>query len=172
MPVMSAGTGLVGSRASGVDGSGTGLGWRTCAPGGPVGPFSFLLFTWMLGRSPDCCAQRSNQGDSDTRVAIWTLAGPRSGKFATSVTKGGCGQVRTAGGLGPMSCKSKPLMLRLPDVYQPALDRLFDEFQGLAPGAILRFVLVDFLKKPIHEQVNIIDRQVRGSDASRPEKRP
>ena len=61
-----------------------------------------------------------------------------------------------------MNIKSKPMMLRLPNKYLPAFEKLHCRFGGLSQGTLLRFIMLDFLTQPFQEQVTAIDRQLRG----------
>ena len=61
-----------------------------------------------------------------------------------------------------MNAKSKPMMLRLPNKLLPAFERLHCHYGGLSQGRILRFIMLDVLSKPFVQQVEVIDRQLRG----------
>ena len=62
-----------------------------------------------------------------------------------------------------MTMPGKQVHIRLPDDLAQAFDRLCEELPGLQPGAVMRGLLADQLRKPTEQQVSIVVEQLKKS---------
>lgn len=70
-----------------------------------------------------------------------------------------------------MAIPRKGIMVRLPrGEPEERFVVLCDRFKGLTRSSIMRMLLVDMLTRPLEEQVEAIDRQVRGGHTSAPKR--
>lgn len=59
----------------------------------------------------------------------------------------------------------KAVMVRLPrGEMEERFAELCRRFRGLPPSAVMRMLVADLLRRPIEEQVEVVDRQIRGGD--------
>lgn len=70
-----------------------------------------------------------------------------------------------------MGIPRKGIMVRLPrgEAEERFVD-LCERFKGLTRSSVMRMLLLDMLTRPIEEQVEAIDRQVRGGHAKVPKR--
>ena len=61
-----------------------------------------------------------------------------------------------------MTTPSQPIMVRLPPELAPSWDALKREFPGIPQSMLLRFVLISVFRRPLAEQVALVDAQIKG----------
>lgn len=62
-----------------------------------------------------------------------------------------------------MGLRNPPYTVRLPGELGRKFNRLRQEFQGLPPSTLLRFLIAHQLARPLDEQAEVVVSQIRGT---------